>query len=288
MARDITNDSDLDVIAIATPVSTHFNLAKSALESGKHVWVEKPITETSNQAKTLSQLAESKGLTLMVDHTFLFTGSVQTIKTLVDEGQLGDLYYYDSVRINLGLFQPDVNVVWDLAPHDFSIVDYLFESPPIGVSTHARGHFGTDFEDVAYVTVFYPDDFLVHLHLNWLSPVKIRRTVVGGSKKMLVWDDLNSEDQIKLYDKGMEVESQEGRYRVLARPRYGDMHSPAVAGVEALQSEVAYFVSCISSGETPFNDGRAGLRVIRLLEATDESLRNDGQVIALGPEEWSS
>ncbi|MCC6145284.1 MAG: Gfo/Idh/MocA family oxidoreductase [Candidatus Hydrogenedentes bacterium] len=279
--REVTTAADIDLVVIATPVFTHYELAKTALENGKHVWVEKPMTSTSAQAKELVDLAASKNLVLMVDHTFLFTGAVKTIKELIDTGELGDLYYYDSVRINLGLFQHDVNVIWDLAPHDFSIMDYLLGPSAQAVSAHAVGHFDTGLEDVAYVSVFYPNNLIAHFHVNWLSPVKLRRAVLGGSKKMLVWDDLNPEERIKVYDKGMEVQTQEGLYRVLATPRIGAMHAPIVPGIEALSTETDYLVECINSGQAPFNDGQAGLRIVSILEATGESLKGKGKFIEL-------
>lgn len=277
----VVRDPSIDVIVIATPVFTHYDLAREALEHGKHVWVEKPMTSTSAQAHALAELAEQKGKTLIVDHTFLFTGAVRMMRDLIQGGDLGDLYYFDSVRINLGLFQHDVNVVWDLAPHDFSIMDFLLGPEAQAVSAHGRGHFDTGLEDVAYVSVFYPNNLIAHFHLNWLSPVKIRRTVLGGSKKMLVWDDLNREEQIKIYDKGMDVKTQEGLYRILATPRYGDMHAPIVPAIEALSTEVGYFAECIAAGTQPHNGGRAGARVVDLLEATDRSLRENGRVIEL-------
>jgi len=278
---DITKDPDLDIIVIATPVFTHFELAKSALEHGKHVWVEKPMTSTHAQALELAALAEKTGKTLIVDHTFLFTGAVQMMKGLMDSGDLGDLYYYDSVRINLGIFQHDVNVVWDLAPHDLSIMDYLLGPKAEAISAHGRGHFDTGLEDVAYVSVFYPNNLIAHFHVNWLSPVKLRRTVIGGSKRMLLWDDLNREEQIKIYDKGMNVETQEGLYRILATPRHGDMHAPIVPSIEALRTEVAYFVDCIKAGKQPHNGAEAGARIVAMLEASDRSLKEDGRVITL-------
>lgn len=278
---EVVQAPDIDVAVIATPVFTHYELAKTALENGKHVWVEKPMTSTADQAQELIDLAEARRLTLLVDHTFLFTGAVQEMKRLVDEGELGDLYYYDSVRINLGIFQHDVNVIWDLAPHDLSVMDYLLGPTARAISAHGAGHFDTGLEDVAYVTVFYDNNLLAHFHLNWLSPVKIRRTVVGGSKRMLVWDDLNPEERIKIYNKGMEVQSREGLYRILATPRIGEMYAPVVPGTEALRSEVEYFVNCIKTGERPFNDGRAGLRIVRMLEASDRSLRDNGRPVEL-------
>lgn len=277
----ITEDPDLDAIVVSTPVFTHYELARKALLNGKHVWVEKPMTSTSEQAKELIDLADARDLILMVDHTFLFTGPVQSMKTLIDDGELGDLYYYDSVRVNLGIFQHDINVIWDLAPHDFSIMDYLLGPTARSVSAHGRDHFSTGLEDVAYVSVFYENNLMAHFHLNWLSPVKIRRTVVGGSRRMLMWDDLNQEEKLKVYDKGMEVTTREGMYRVLATPRFGVMHAPVVPNTEALKSEVGYFHECIENGERPHNDGVAGLRVVKMLEATDRSLREDGKVIEL-------
>lgn len=274
---------DIDVVVIATPVFTHYDLAKKALLSGKHVWLEKPMTSNSDQARELVDLAESRGLTLMVDHTFLFTGAVQKMKELVDNGELGDLYYYDSVRINLGLFQHDVNVIWDLAPHDLSIMDYLLGPSARAVSAQGGDHFNTGLEDVAYVNVFYDNNLMAHFNLNWLSPVKIRRTIVGGAKKMLVWDDISQEEKIKIYDKGMDVTTREGVYRVLATPRVGDMTAPVVSNSEALSTEVDYFFSCIRDKRRPINDGRAGLRVVSILEATDKSLREGGKIVSLDP-----
>jgi len=278
---DIAKDPDLDVIVIATPVFTHYEIARDALMHGKHVWVEKPMTSTSDQAKHLVDLAESRDLTVMVDHTFLFTGPVQKMKSLIDQDELGGLYYYDSVRVNLGIFQHDINVIWDLAPHDLSIMDYLLGPKARALCAHGRGHFDTGLEDVAYVSVFYDNNLIAHFHLNWLSPVKMRRTVVGGSKKMLVWDDLNAEETLKVYDKGMDVRTREGMYRVLATPRHGTMHAPVVQNIEALKTEVEYFHRCIATGERPHNDAAAGLRIVQMLEATDRSLLQEGRVIEL-------
>jgi predicted dehydrogenase len=273
--------ADIDVVVIATPVFTHYELAKKALLHGKHVWLEKPMTSNSAQARELVDLAESRGLTLMVDHTFLFTGAVQKMKELIDAGELGDLYYYDSVRINLGLFQHDVNVIWDLAPHDLSIMDYLLGPSAHAVSAQGCDHFNTGLQDVAYVNVFYGKNLMAHFNLNWLSPVKIRRTIVGGAKKMLVWDDISQEEKIKIYDKGMDVTTREGVYRVLATPRIGDMTAPVVSNAEALSTEVEYFFSCIREKTRPVNDGQAGLRVVTILEATDRSLREGGKIVEL-------
>lgn len=277
-------DEQVDAVAIATPVPTHFELARAALEAGKHVWVEKPMTETPEEARQLVDLARERGRILMVDHTFLFTGAVQTMKEQIDAGALGKLFYYDSARVNLGIYQRDVNVVWDLAPHDFSILQYLLSNLPVAVSAHGADHAGTGLEDMAYVTLFYADGFLAHLHLNWLAPVKLRRIMVGGDKKMLVWDDLSLDEKIKIYDKGMDVTSAEGRYQVLAEARIGAMTAPVVPHVEALAKEVAYFVECIEKNETPVNDGKAGLAVMKLLEATNRSLKSRGEAIEI---DWS-
>jgi predicted dehydrogenase len=280
-APDFLDQEDVDVVVIATPVFTHYDLAKKALKAGKHVWLEKPMTSNSEQAKELVDLAASQELTLMVDHTFLFTGPVMAMKDLIDQDELGSLYYYDSVRINLGLFQHDVNVIWDLAPHDLSIMDYLLGPSAEGVCAHGSDHFNTNFEDVAYVTVYYPDNLIAHFHLNWLSPVKIRRTVVGGSKRMLLWNDIDKEESLKVYDKGMDVTTREGVYRILATPRIGEMTAPVVNGREALDAEVEYFAECIKEGKRPHNDGQAGLRIVKMLEATDRSLAQRGAMIEL-------
>lgn len=280
-AESVLTDTQVDAIAIATPVSTHFELARCALEAGKHVFLEKPMTTTAEEARILVALAKERGRILMVDHTFLFTGAVQTMKKALDGDELGRLFYYDSARVNLGIYQRDVNVVWDLAPHDFSILHYLLPTLPVAVSAHGADHFGTGLEDMAYVTLFYADNFMAHLHLNWLAPVKLRRIMVGGDKKMLIWDDLSLEEKIKIYDKGMDVTSPEGRYQLLAETRVGAMTAPVVPHVEALAREVAYFAECIQDNTTPVNDGVAGHAVMALLEATNASLANGGQTISL-------
>jgi len=278
-APSVIADERVDAIAIATPVSTHFDLARTALEAGKHVWLEKPMTATAAEARALVDLAREKDRLLMVDHTFLFTGAVQTMKQQIDSGALGRLFYYDSARVNLGIYQRDVNVVWDLAPHDFSILHYLLPTLPVAVSAHGADHFGTGLEDMAYVTLFYEDSFMAHLHLNWLAPVKLRRIMVGGDRKMLVWDDLSLEEKIKIYDKGMDVSGPEGRYQVLAETRIGAMTAPVVPHVEALAKAVAYFVECIEEKKQPVNGGIAGLAVMTLLEATNQSLGQRGGAV---------
>jgi predicted dehydrogenase len=271
---------EIDAVAIVTPVWTHFELAKMALENGKHVFVEKPFTFTTAQGEELIELANRKNLKIMVDHTFLFTGAVQRMKQLIDDGTLGNLYYYDSTRVNLGLFQHDVNVLWDLAPHDLSIMDYLIhEKPEAVVATgerHLNGH-----ADIAFMTLYYPNNMIGHINVNWLSPVKVRTTLIGGEKKMLVWNDLEADEKLKIYDKGVQKTSGEAVYQTLVSYRTGDMWAPRVEQTEALKLEASYFVDCIVNDKTPFNDGVAGLHVVRMLEAADQSLQQKGKVIPL-------
>ena len=221
-----------------TPVWTHFELAKSALQNGKHVFVEKPFTSTSAQAEELINLAEQKNLQIMVDHTFLFTGAVRKIRELIDDNTLGKLYYYDSTRVNLGLFQHDVNVLWDLAPHDLSIVDYLIGERPEAIVATGEKHFN-GLTDVAYLTAYYPDNVIAHINVNWLSPVKVRTTLIGGEKKMVVWNDLEVDEKIKVYDRGVNMTSREGVYNLLVSYRSGDMWAPKVEAIEALKAEMA-------------------------------------------------
>jgi predicted dehydrogenase len=279
-SADLLSSTEIDAIAVVTPVWTHYELTKAALEQGKHVFVEKPFTSDSNQAEELINLAAKKNLKIMVDHTFLFTGAVKKIGQLLDEGTLGRVYYYDSTRVNLGLFQHDVNVIWDLAPHDLSIIDHLIKETPEAVSatgqTHLNGH-----EDVAFITVYFPNKIIAHINVNWLSPVKVRTTLIGGEKKMLVWNDLEADEKIKIYDKGVHITSREGLYNLLVNYRSGDMWAPQVEQVEALRQELAYFVDCLSNDQTPFNDGAAGLRVVKLLEAANASVRKRGALVYL-------
>ena len=235
-------------------------------------------TSTVAQSEELIELAERKNLKIMVDHTFLFTGAVKKIKQLLDDGTLGQLYYYDSTRVNLGLFQHDVNVIWDLAPHDLSIMDHLISADPEGVvatgQSHLNGH-----EDIAFITLYFPNNVIAHVNVNWLSPVKVRTTLIGGEKKMLVWNDLEADEKIKVYDKGVNVTSQQGLYKLLVSYRSGDMWSPQIEQNEALRTELQYFVNCINGNEKPFNDGIAGLRVVKMLEASTESLVKRGALV---------
>jgi predicted dehydrogenase len=275
---ELLSAPDIDAIAVITPVWTHFELAKSALKNGKHVFVEKPFTSTSAQAEQLINLAEQKNLQIMVDHTFLFTGAVKKIRQLMDENALGKLYYYDSTRVNLGLFQHDVNVLWDLAPHDLSIVDYLIGERAEAIVATGEKHLN-GLTDVAYLTAYFPDNVIAHINVNWLSPVKVRTTLIGGEKKMLVWNDLEVDEKIKIYDRGVNMSSREGVYNLLVSYRSGDMWAPKVEATEALKAELAYFVHCIETGEPPINDGLAGLRIVRMLEAAEESLSKKGEVV---------
>lgn len=278
---EIMSAKDIDAVVIATPVSTHYELAKKALQHGKHIFVEKPFTSTSAQSEKLIELAEKNKLKIMVDHTFLFTGSVRKIKQLIDDGVLGQLYYYDSTRVNLGLFQHDVNVIWDLAPHDLSIMDFLLKDKPVALTANGKAHFGNGLQDIAYITVYFANDLIAHFNVNWLSPVKVRTTLIGGEKKMLAWNDLEADEKIRVYDKGIEVKSGEGIYNLLVSYRSGDMWVPRLEQTEALKTETEYFTQCVLNNETPFNDGRAGLRVVRMLEACSESLEKDGKLIVL-------
>jgi predicted dehydrogenase len=276
----ILSSKDIDAVAIITPVYTHFELAKKALQSGKHVFVEKPFTSTVAQAEELVELASKKNLQIMVDHTFLFTGAVKKIKQLVDEGQLGKLYYYDSMRVNLGLFQHDVNVVWDLAPHDFAIMDYVVPERPIALSATGEVHYN-GFEDVAYVTVYCENNVIAHFNVNWLSPVKVRNTLIGGDKKMLVWNDLEADEKVKIYDKGVDIKTRESVYDLLVSYRSGDAWVPRIAQIEALKAEAEYFVDCVENNKAPVNDGISGLRVVKMLEATNASIKDKGRLIEL-------
>lgn len=278
--QEILTASDIDAVAVITPVWTHFELAKAALLNGKHVFVEKPFTSTSEQAEELIELAKKKNLQIMVDHTFLFTGAVKKIRHLMDDGTLGRLFYYDSMRVNLGLFQHDVDVLWDLAPHDLAIVDYLIGKPAEAIVATGEAHF-SGLTDVAYLTAYYPDNVIAHVNVNWLSPVKVRTTLIGGENKMLVWNDLEADEKIKVYDRGVQMKqpSQQGVYDMLVSYRTGDMWAPKIENIEALKAEMAYFVKCIENSESPFNDGQAGLQVVRTLEAAEQSLKRKGEVI---------
>jgi len=279
-ASELLTSPQIDAIAVVTPVWTHFELAKSALQNGKHVFVEKPFTSTLGQADELIELAERKRLKIMVDHTFLFSGAVRKIRELVDNGALGELYYFDSTRVNLGLFQHDVNVVWDLAPHDLSIMDYIIRAKPEAVVATGGRHLN-GLADVAFITVYFPNNVVAHINVNWLSPVKVRTTLIGGEKKMLVWNDVEPDEKIKVYDKGVQISNGKGVYELLVSYRSGDIWAPKVEQTEALKVELEYFIDCILNDRTPFNDGAAGWRVVKVLEAADQSLKERGRIITL-------
>jgi predicted dehydrogenase len=283
--RELLEAPDVDAVAIATPVSTHFELALQALEAGKHVLVEKPMAASSEQVLQLIEAAEAADRTLMVDHTFVYTGAVRKIRQLVDDGSLGDLYYYDSARVNLGLFQHDVNVIWDLAVHDLSIMDYVLPHRPVAVSATGLNHVSGGKENIAFLTLFFDTPLIAHMHVNWLAPVKVRRTLIGASKKMIVYDDMEQVEKIKVYDKGITVKENGDRqkvYDVMVGYRMGDMWAPNLEVTEALKIEAAHFVKCVEDGTTPTTDGAAGLRVVEILEAASASLENRGQPVALG------
>lgn len=277
---EILRSSEIDAVAIVTPVWTHYELAKLALENGKHVFVEKPFTSNSEQAEELIELAARKKLSIMVDHTFLFTGAVRKIRELTESGILGDLYYYDSLRVNLGLFQHDVSVIWDLAPHDLSIMDYLIKGEPEAIVATGEKHLN-GVEDVAFMTIYFPRSVIAHINVNWLSPVKIRTTLIGGQKKMVVWNDLVADEKVRVYDKGVQITSGDGIRDLLVSYRTGDMWAPQIEQQEALRVELDYFADCIMNSKTPFNDGLAGLRVVRMLEAAEASIQKRGELVRL-------
>lgn len=279
-------DPDIDAIAIATPIFTHYDLARRALEAGKHVLVEKPLTPSVAQAEELAALAARVGRVLMVDHTFVYTGAVRKIRELVASGELGRVLYLDSVRINLGLFQPDFNVIWDLAPHDLTIMDYVISQTSgamprwvsaIGVSHYARQ------ENLAYVTVGFDDGLLAHVHVNWVAPVKTRRTIIAGSKKMIVWDDTSPVEPVKVYDSAVDVQhiDQESAYQLNVQYRSGDVHSPKLDGKEALGVMVQTFAAACLDGAPSPSDAAVAVRIVRMLEAAQQSLERQGARIAL-------
>jgi predicted dehydrogenase len=281
--KDLLRDKDLHVVAIATPVYTHYRFAKEALEAGKHLLIEKPMTSNSKEAGTLVNLAEKKNLMIFVDHTFIYTGAVKKMKEVISSKNLGDIYYFDSVRVNLGLFQPDINVVWDLAPHDISIMDYLIPGKPKSVVAIGGSHTGNNIEDIAYVTVVYSTELMAHFHINWMSPVKIRRIIIGGSKKMIVFDDLDPSEKIKIYDKGILLAKTDKKvfYQNIIQYRIGDMYAPKIDQTEALKVLIDHMADCIIKKKKPVTDGESGLRVVRILEAADKSIKKGGAKITL-------
>src|SRR5687768_2458694 len=277
---ELIADSAVDAVVIATPVALHFELANAALRAGKHVLVEKPMASTSAEASRLIDEATRRRLVIMVDHTFVYTGAVQKMRELVANGELGDLYYYDSVRINLGLFQQDVDVLWDLAVHDLSIMDFVLSQQAVSVSATGLAHVPGKPKNIAYMTMFFDGPMIAHVHASWLAPVKVRRTLLGGSRRMIVFDDLETSEKIKVYDSGISVDpSPENVYQMLVGYRTGDMWAPKLAVTEALHAEAAHFVDCVARGARPQSDGEAGLRVVRLLEAASASMQQHGRPV---------
>ncbi len=273
-------DPSIDAVVVATPVQHHFDYSLAALGAGKHVLVEKPLSSTSEQAVRLIDEAAARRLVLMVDHTFVYTGAVRKMRELTDAGELGDIYYYDSVRINLGLFQHDVNVLWDLAVHDLSIMDYVLQEQPVSVSATGFAHVNGQPENIAYMTMFFGSNLIAHVHVNWLSPVKIRRTLLGGSRRMVMFDDLEASDKLKVYDRGISLNpSPESVYQMLIGYRTGDLWAPQLEVAEALSVGAAHFIDCIRDGSPPVTDGHAGLRVVRLLEAATTSMAAQGRPV---------
>lgn len=284
---EILRDPRIDAVAIATPVSSHFRLAMAALKAGKHVFVEKPIASSAEEAERLVEEAARRGLVLAVDHTFIHTGAVKKMRELVDSG-LGEMYYYDSVRVNLGLFQHDVSVIWDLAVHDLSIMDFVLQARPIAVAATGMSHVAGEPENIAYLTLHFPCNLIAHIHVNWLAPVKVRRTLIGGSRKMIVYDDLEPSEKIKVYDKGITLRDTSAAtpgniYQAMVGYRTGDMWAPHLDVTEALGVELREFLHCIETSGTPTADGHAGLRVVRILEAATLSLAQRGRPIDLEP-----
>lgn len=279
---ELVGAPDIDLVVIATPSFTHFDMARRAIAAGKHVLVMKPLTTRTDQAEELCALAERQGVLVAVDHTFVFTPAVRKMRELLDSGEIGDLYYFDSVRINLGLFQTDINVIWDLAPHDVSIMDHLIGKDPVAVAAAGASHGGSPTENIAYVTVRYAGSLLGHIHVNWLAPAKVRRTIVGGSKRMLIYDDMETSEKLKVYDKGFSVSSSpEDEYQLLINYRTGDMHAPHLETREALAIEVDNVVRALEGKEPLVADGRAGWRVVRILEAAQASIAQGGSSVAI-------
>ena len=280
--HEMLSNPAVDAVAVATPVSSHFPLALRAIEAGKHVFVEKPFTATAEEAECLLEEAERRRLTIMVDHTFIYTSAVRKIKELIDNGSLGQLYYYDSVRVNLGLFQHDVNVLWDLAVHDLSIMDYLIDASPTMIAATGMSHVPGRPENMAYLTCFFNNNLIAHFHVNWMAPVKVRQTLVGGSEKMIVYDDIEMSEKIKVYDKGIIVsQADDAVYQRHVGYRTGDMWAPRLDNIEALKIEAEHFVECLSTGRQPLSSGHAGLRVVRILEAATRSMKSHGQPVEI-------
>jgi len=275
----ILDNPEIEVVAIATPVSSHYTLAKQALLSGKHVLVEKPMTTTSAQAQELIDIAKARALVLMVDHTFIYTAAVKKMHEIVSSGEIGTVTYFDSTRINLGLFQHDSNVVWDLAPHDLSIMLHLIPYRPVAVLASGIDHLGNGYEDIAYLTLFFAENLIAHIHLSWISPVKVRKTMIGGSKKMVIYDDMLTDEKLKVYDKGIEVSTKAEIAHAQVQYRIGDLCSPMLENQEALQVEIDHLIRCIREGETPRTGGEYGLWVVKILEAAEKSIKTASKML---------
>jgi len=279
-ASELIQDRKVDAVVIATPVSSHFELALAALKAGKHVLVEKPLASTSDQAKILIDEAARQKLVLMVDHTFVYTDAVRKMRELIASGALGEIYYYDAVRVNLGLFQHDVNVIWDLAIHDLSIMDCVLPSKPVAISATGISHVPGQPENVAYITLFFANNQIAHIHVNWLTPVKVRHTLIGGSEKMILYDDLDPSEKLKVYDKGITVTpGPEDVYKMLVSYRSGDMWAPRLDNTEALHTEALHFIDCVENNRQPETDGAAGLRMVKMIQAAEQSLHGRGGLV---------
>jgi predicted dehydrogenase len=278
--HEVLGDPSIDAVAIATPVGSHFELGMAVLKAGKHLWLEKPMTETSLQASKLADEAEHRQQVLMVDHTFIYTGAIRKIAEMVHSGELGELLYYDSIRVNLGLFQRDVNVVSDLGVHDFSILDHLLREHPVAVSASGINHFPGTPENLAFITLFYDSGMIAHVNVSWLAPVKVRQILIGGSKKMITYDDLQPSEKVKIYDKGVSfTDDPEQIYQMRVGYRTGDMWAPRLDTTEALRVAGEQFVDCIAHGRTPETGGRLGQRVVELIEAATSSMRGKGETV---------
>ena len=278
--QELLEDPSIDAIAVATPVSTHFDLGMAALKAGKHLWLEKPMTETVEQGSQLVAAARERNLVLLVDHTFVYTGAVRRMAEVIKKGDLGQVYYYDSVRVNLGLFQRDVSVISDLAVHDFAILDYLLGEHPVAVSASGINHFPGTPENLAFITLFYESGMIAHCNVSWLAPVKVRQILIGGSKQMIVYDDLEPSEKVKIYDKGVSFTDDPAKIQELrVGYRTGDMLAPKLSGAEALRVEGEHFVDCIRNRKRPETDGEFGVRVVELIEAATASMRGRGETV---------
>jgi predicted dehydrogenase len=277
----VLNDPRIDAVVIATPVFTHFELAYKALETGKHVLLEKPMTSSVEEAEALISFATQKELILMVDHTFLYTAAVQKMKQLIESNSIGTPRYFDSSRINLGLFQPDINVLWDLAPHDISILTYLVNHKPVSVNATGISHTSNGIENIAYMTVNYDTDFIAHFNCSWTSPVKVRQTLIGGDKKMIVYNDLEPSEKVRIYDTGYDYKTEEDKNRIMVDYRTGDVYIPKLGSQEALLGVANDFIQSINTKKEPLANAQLGLNVVKILEASQQSIKNGGKEIKL-------